>query len=201
MLFSKEGWLDLKERKIGVTDDSSTSAKLLSVLLEKKYGVQAHFERLHSGVNDYTKYDAVLLIGDEALRHNKSGLHGFELVFDLAREWYDWQRLPFVFAVWAMKKSLSGAEKEALRTMLADSLQKYEAELSSNGKRQGTEIGLTAAETQEYLEGFSYRLGERECEGMNAFRGLLTVQRNTDDTDINGSTQIESSVKISNDSM
>jgi len=72
MLFSKEGWRDLDGRTIGITDDTATSVHLLSVLLEKKYGVHARFERLHQGVNSYDGLDAVLLIGDEALRRNNT---------------------------------------------------------------------------------------------------------------------------------
>ena len=94
MLFSKGGWRDLEGRRIGITDDTATSVHLLNVLLEKKYGVHATLERLHQGVNAHDGLDAVLLIGDEALRRNKEGLDGFELVYDLAREWYEWQKLP-----------------------------------------------------------------------------------------------------------
>ncbi len=173
MLFSKEGWAGLNGRKIGITDDTATSVKLLRVLLEKKYGVKAEFVRLHSGVNDYSGYDAVLLIGDEALRRNKSGLDGFELVFDLAREWYDWQKLPFVFAVWAMKKSLPQATKDELKEILSVSLEKVEGDFATIAGQHGERLGLTNVETQEYLEGFNYRLGEREREAMHTFRELV----------------------------
>ena len=111
MLFSNHEWRHLEGKLIGVTDETATSVRLLQVLLEKKHGVKALFERLHAGVNDYSPYDAVLLIGDEALRRNKSGLRGFELVFDLAKEWYDWKKMPFVFAVWVVKKSLGTENK------------------------------------------------------------------------------------------
>ncbi|MBI5471637.1 MAG: aminofutalosine synthase MqnE [Ignavibacteriae bacterium] len=173
MLFSNEGWRDLDGKTIGITDDTATSVILLKVLLEKKYGVRARFERLHAGVNDYTKFDAVLLIGDEALRCNKTGLNGFELVFDLAKEWYDWQKLPFVFAVWAMKKSLDELTKEELKKILSNALAKSEERLASVGELHGRQIGLAAEATREYLEGFNYRLGEREREAMGRFRELI----------------------------
>lgn len=173
MLFSKEGWAGLEGKKIGITDDTATSVRLLQVLLRKKYGVQATFVRMHSGVNDHSEFDAVLLIGDEALRRNKYGLPGFELVFDLAREWYEWQKLPFVFAVWALKKSLPLERKTELRQLLQFSLEKSEAALDSIGALHGIRIGLTPNETKEYLEGFSYRFGEREREAMEVFRKLL----------------------------
>ena len=175
MLFSKEGWRDLDGKKIGITDDTATSVKLLRVLLEKKYGVKAKFERMHAGVNDHSAYDAVLLIGDEALRRNKFGLDGFELVFDLAKEWYDWQKLPFVFAVWAVKRSVTDAIKEELGAILSNSLQKSEESFAAVAALHGRRIGLTEQETQEYLEGFNYRLGEREREAMAAFRSLILV--------------------------
>ena len=175
MLFSKEGWADLNGKTIGITDDTATSVQLLRVLFEKKYGVKAQFERLHGGVNDYSKYDAVLLIGDEALRHNKIGLDGFELVFDLAKEWYDWQKLPFVFAVWGMRTSLADAVKEELKSILSDSLEKGEGNFIPAAGLHGKHLGLTDQETQEYLEGFNYRLGEREREAMDVFRTLASL--------------------------
>jgi aminodeoxyfutalosine synthase len=175
MLFSNEGWNGLEGKTIGITDDTATSVKLLSVLLEKKYAVKAKFKRLHSGVNDYSKYDAVLLIGDEALRRNKFGLDGFELVYDLAKEWYEWQKLPFVFAVWAMKKSLPEISQKELKAIVARSLTKSEEDLATVGELHGKQIALTAEETHEYLAGFNYRLGEREKEAMDLFRHLAAA--------------------------
>ena len=173
MLFSKEGWRDLDGRTIGITDDTATSVHLLSVLLEKKYGVHARFERLHQGVNSYDGLDAVLLIGDEALRRNKHGLDGFELVYDLAREWYEWQKLPFVFAVWALRRSLPSAVKEELSGLVKGSLESVGGDFVSVAGPHGRRIGLTDEETQEYLSGFNYSLGEREREAIEVFRRLV----------------------------
>jgi aminodeoxyfutalosine synthase len=172
MLFSKEGWRDLGGKIVGITDDTATSVQLLKVLLEKKYGVEAKFERLHSGVNNYGKYAAVLLIGDDALRHNKQGLDGFELVYDLASEWYQWQKLPFVFAVWAARRGMPADAKQELQRTIADALDKAGGDFVRVGGTHGRRIGLTDEETQEYLAGFNYRLGEREHEAMSRFRQL-----------------------------
>jgi aminodeoxyfutalosine synthase len=172
MLFSKEGWGDLEGKRIGVTDDTATSIRLLQVLLKKKYGVQASLVRMHSGVNDHSEFDAVLLIGDDALRRNKFGLPGFELVFDLAKEWYEWQKLPFVFAVWALRKSLPPEKKSELKLVLESSLEQNESKLDRVGALHGKQIGLTPSEVREYLEGFNYRLGDRERTAMQVFRKL-----------------------------
>lgn len=173
MLFSKEGWQGLNDKKIGIIDDTATSVRLLQVLLEKKYGVRSNFVRMHASVNDYSQFDAVLLIGDEALRANKTGLIGFDLVFDLAKEWYDWQKMPFVFAVWAHKKSLSAEKMLELQYIIQQSLERSETQLETIGTIHGQSITLTQNETSEYLQGFNYRLGEREKEAMGIFKKLI----------------------------
>jgi len=173
MLFSKEGWMDLEGKKIGITDDTATSVQLLRVLLKARYGVTATFERLHSGVNDLKGFDAVLLIGDEALRKNKIGLEGFELVYDLATEWYNWQKLPFVFAVWAVRSSVAESDKKDLAGMISDSLESVGGDFVPVGGAHGRRLGLTDAETQEYLAGFNFTLGDREKEAMYLFRRLF----------------------------
>jgi aminodeoxyfutalosine synthase len=172
ILFSKEGWAGLAGKTIGITDETSTSAKLLTVLLEQKYGVKANLVRMHSGINNYLQFDAVLLIGDEALMRNKSGLDGFELAFDLASEWYHWQKLPFVFAVWALKRSLPEQRKQEIRDLVQKSVDSCSSGFASVGALHGKASGLTEKETQEYLEGFNYHLGEREREAMRRFREM-----------------------------
>jgi chorismate dehydratase len=173
MLFSKEGWRGLNGKTIGITDDTATSVQLLRVLLERKYGVRATFERLHGGVNDYSRFDAVLLIGDEALRRNKTGFDGFELVYDLAAEWYDWKKLPFVFAVWATRTTLPAETAAELRGLIETSLERSGTDFVRVAGMHGRSIGLTDFETQQYLEGFNFRLGEREKEAIAVFRDLL----------------------------
>ncbi len=173
MLFSKEGWQGLNGKNIGIIDDTATSVRLLQVLLEKKYCVKVHFVRMHASVNDFSQFDAILLIGDEALKSNKSGLPGFDLVFDLAKEWYEWQKMPFVFAVWAHKKSLTRDKREELQQIILQSLEKGENQLESIGAFHGKMITLSPSETSEYLQGFNYRLGEREKEAINIFKKLI----------------------------
>jgi len=174
LLFSNHGWRDLEGKTIGITDDTATSVLLLNVLLEKQYGVKAVFERMHSGVNDVRNYDAVLLIGDEALKHRKTGLSGFELVYDLAQEWYTWQNLPFVFAVWAVRTTLPAERKKELKDLVKSSLEIGENDFDALGELHGKKIGLTLEEASEYLRGFNYRLGEREQVAIETFKALLT---------------------------
>lgn len=177
LLFSNHGWLDLDGKTIGVTDDTATSILLLQLLLEKRYGVRATLKRMHSGVNDHHHFDAVLLIGDAALRHAKRGLAGFDIVYDLAKEWYEWQKLPFVFAVWAVKKSMAQEEKNELNEIIAHSLERGEVDFERFGLLHAKQVGLSPSESVEYLSGFNYRLGERELEALRMFESLLEQSR------------------------
>ncbi len=173
LLFSNHGWRDLNNKTIGIIDDTATSVKLFRVLLEKRYGVKAVFKRMNSGVNNNAEFDAVLLIGDEALKSRKFGLADFELVYDLATEWYDWKKLPFVFALWAVRKSLPPERKEELRGIIQHSLAIAEQDYAFVGQIHAKRIHLTREEAVEYLTGFNFRVGERERIAIEEFHGLL----------------------------
>lgn len=173
MLFSNYGWRQLSGKVIGITDDTATSVKLLKILLEKKYDVRATFQRMHAGVNAYEMYDALLLIGDEALRANKFGIGKFELVYDLATEWYDWQRMPFVFAIWGVRKDMTDDRKRELQELISDALARGESNLESISREHARRLHITADEAVRYLEGFNYRMGEREQKAVEKFESLL----------------------------
>jgi aminodeoxyfutalosine synthase len=173
LLFSNHGWQDLDGKTIGIVDDTATSVKLLEVLLKKRYGVKAFLHRMNSGINDYTKYDAVLLIGDEALQSRKFGLAGFEIVYDLATEWYMWKKLPFVFAIWAVKKNMTKEKKDELNGIIQQSLVSSEGNYASVGQIHAKRINLTIEESVDYLAGFNFRVGIRERAAIEEFHELL----------------------------
>ena len=170
ILFSNYVWKDLEHKTIGITDETATSVQLLKILLEKKYRIKANFEV----IKNTKKFDAILLIGDKALQFkNKNNFH---LTFDLASEWYDWQKLPFVFAVLAMKKNMPLEKKNSLRKILQTSLEKGKDNLESVGLFHGEKTGLSKNEIVEYLQGFNYHLGEREKEAIKVFKAFMIKQ-------------------------
>ena len=87
---------------IAVTGESSTSARLLRILLEERHAVRpAGYPRRALGSESIPpEAGAVLTIGDEALRWRQRPPAGFRLGMDLAAEWGRWTNLPFVFARW-----------------------------------------------------------------------------------------------------
>ena len=175
IFYSHHAWSDLEGKRIGVTSDTSTSIELLKVLLAHKYGVTARLERMHPvfQAQEARQFDAVLVIGDEALLRMKSGLADFRFVFDLGHEWHEWTGLPFVFAVWAVRRSVKPEHKQSLLQQLEQAALDADQRHPNFGAWHGRGLGLTPAEVQVYLDGFIFRLSGREREAMARFRGLL----------------------------
>ena len=103
-LFSKREISDLKGCKIGIPCDSATSIAMLRIILAQ-WGINSEntvFEQ-HSyaggldGLFDLG-FDAVLFIGDNALKENNS-LHKPCNVYDLGKLWKDLTGYPAVFGV------------------------------------------------------------------------------------------------------
>jgi aminodeoxyfutalosine synthase len=173
MLFSKFGWGDLGGKSIGIVDDTATSVKLLTVLANKKYNVKPKLIRMPAGATDFSGFDAVLLIGDLALSYPKTGGKAFDLVYDLAAEWYHWQQLPFVFAAWSVRTTLDVNIKERLTKEIEESLRLGSEEFAKLSHIHARHLGLDDLEAISYLEGFNYTLGEQERRAIVTFDELL----------------------------
>ncbi len=83
---------------------SLTSVMLLKVLLAER-GLKPEFKPLESYAAAKEK-DFVMLIGDPALDFLFA--NQTHEIFDLGAEWTDLTHLPFVYAVWAMRRSSRG---------------------------------------------------------------------------------------------
>jgi len=92
---------------------SLTSVQLLRVLLAER-GLRPEFKPL-AGYDFDTLPDFALLIGDPALDLLRAP-HPHEL-WDLGAAWYEMTALPFVYAVWALRR---GVENSALRRQLRE---------------------------------------------------------------------------------
>src|SRR6201996_7141626 len=85
---------------------SLTSVNLLKVLLAER-GLKPEFKPLENYAAA-TEKDFVLLIGDPAIDFQRAP-HTHE-IFDLGTAWQDLTGLPFVFAVWALRRGLENRE-------------------------------------------------------------------------------------------
>ena len=155
----------LEEAKEIFCDTASlTSVRLLKVLLAER-GLQPEFKPLPD-YNFATAPDYLMLIGDSALDF-LFGPPEHE-IWDLGAAWYELTGLPFVYAVWALRR---GIENTDLRRQLTEA----------------KEFGLDTLDTiirnrTDYTEDFRkdylgwhvhYHLGTDEKRGLAKFMGLL----------------------------
>ncbi len=169
-------------RRVALDESSRTSALLVQVLLAERYGVRPEVAPFRPDLEAMlATADAALLIGDPALRVDRTGLH----VIDLAAEWRALTGLPFVFAVWAVGPDVEPALAAGeVAPLLTASLDTAEAELDELIAAAAAELELPAEEVRTYLtRHLSYRLGAPERASLDEFfrrahrHGLLPAPR------------------------
>ena len=151
-------------REIFCDTASLTSVNLLRVLLAER-GLKPEFKPLAS--YDFKSLpDYALLIGDPALEFVFSP-HEHE-VFDLGAAWYELTSLPFVYAVWALKR---GIEKSRLRRQITEARQ-FGLDTLDSIIRNRTEY------TEDFRKDYfgwhiHYHLSSDEKRGLKKFIELL----------------------------
>ena len=169
LLFSRRPVNALAGARVSVTPETSTSIRLGKLLLGVRRGLTGmSFVR---GLEPQ-QADALLVIGDRAMRMRTRPPEGFSHVLDLGADWLEWTGLSFVYAVWAVRRALEPALKQELSAFLEQSLAAGLANLPEVARAQ-TEPGWTQAETEGYLRRFHYRLGADDLAGLERFERLL----------------------------
>lgn len=151
-------------REVFCDTASLASVNLLKVLLAER-GLRPDFKPLESYARA-AECDFVLLIGDRAIEFQRSP-HAHE-IFDLGAAWLELTNLPFVYAVWALRRGMDNRE---LRRELREA------------RRFGMETLDTIIETRaEFDEDFRrdyfewhihFHLGEDEKRAIVRFGELL----------------------------
>jgi chorismate dehydratase len=169
LLFSRRPANALAGARISVTPETSTSIRLLRLLLCVRRGLpDIQFVR---GLEP-AQSDAILLIGDKAMRTRNRPPEGFVHTLDLGEDWLDWTGLPFVYAVWAVRQALDPALKQELAAFIDASLAAGMATLPEIARQQ-TEPGWKSDEVEAYLRQFAYRFGPEELKGLARYETLL----------------------------
>ena len=102
---------DLNNKTVMFSQESASAAAFLKMIFHQRQ-VNPTFQI--GNVSDYQEVsktaDAVLVIGDNALIHPWDQV--FEHHIELGQYWYEMTQMPFVFAVWAVRRSF--AKKDPL---------------------------------------------------------------------------------------
>ena len=173
MLYSKRPAAALEGAVISVTPETSTSIRLLHLLLGARRGLNDI--RYVRGLEP-AQADGLLVIGDGAMRMRNQLPEGFTHVLDLGADWLEWTGLAFVYAVWAVRRELPPETKLELRDFLDASLAAGLASLPEIS-RSITGLGWRPDEIEAYLRRFHYRLGPEDLEGLDRFEKLVHLNR------------------------
>ncbi len=158
-------------RRIALDTSSRSSVALLKVLLAEQYGISPAFTMCAPTVKpstalenrQYPPFEAVLLIGDPALRH----LGTTEYSVDLGEAWYKLTGLPFVYACWVARADASLGD---LPQTLLESKERGIAQIPEIAQVEARKLGLPETLCLDYLQNrIKYDLDESAIAGIELF--------------------------------
>lgn len=169
----------LDGKKIVFTRESASGASFMKMIFSKKK-IKPVFEI--GPVNDCDALlehaDAALVIGDNALV--LPWKEKFEYCFDLGQLWYEMTQLPFVFAVWAVRRSFAEKAPQIvndIHQLLLESRaqgEKHLEQVIQNGMKR---TGLGESIIREYFNLLHCNLDENKISGMKLFFDSLLNQK------------------------
>ncbi|WP_243371389.1 menaquinone biosynthesis protein [Geotalea sp. SG265] len=170
-LFSRIPIENLHNKTIGLTTESDTSVNLLKIILKKKYGYENEFQRTPLPLKEALQsHEGLLLIGDAALKASLAK-HNFH-VYDLGQQWYEFTGLPFVFALWIVRRDAAASKHEAM-AVLRDNLLKakklaYDS-YASIALHSREREWMSASALVDYWKTISYDLTAEHLKGLETF--------------------------------
>jgi chorismate dehydratase len=167
---------ELGGKTIAVSSESDTSVALLKIILKEFLSLKCKFKTvkfrtLKSGLSSFP---AFLLIGDSAMKEarKRTAPH----VYDLAELWHKHTRLPFVFALWIVRKETVSEKRELLNKLSSDLIKanKYaQKQFPLIAKKTSQKEWLTEEGLVNYWKKISYNLTEKHMEGLRLFEKYL----------------------------
>jgi chorismate dehydratase len=152
--------------RLAADSSSRTSVQLARVLLERRFAAEPELIPHSPDLDAMLRIaDAALIIGDPALRIEPSRLPYY--VYDLGKEWVEMTGLPFVFAVWAGRKSvITPGVVDAFQQSCRFGRERIEEIVAVESSRREIPRDLV----REYLtHRIVHELGPRDYEGMDRF--------------------------------
>ncbi|MGD9809453.1 MAG: menaquinone biosynthetic enzyme MqnA/MqnD family protein [Deferribacterales bacterium] len=160
MFFSNKPIEEMEGEEVYLTGESGTSIVLFEILMREKYGITPMFTR------DNPDAESCVLIGDKALFNYYNGKWAY--VYDLCTLWNEFTGLPFVFALWIVRKDTVHERHDevaefarTLEAIKVDSKKNLAALLDHY-----TFKGLTNYQIIDYWETIKYDLSEAHIKGL-----------------------------------
>ena len=178
-LFSKRPVTELSSHTVLLSASSRTSVALLELLCRDVWKITPRFAAARAEAQDLEAlaalpHEAVLVIGDAALTLAARGSYARR--YDLGEEWKRWTGLPFVFAVWAARRSTDPVAVNRGHQALIASRAWGLAHLAALAQDAARATGVPLAACREYLGGLDYALTYKHLAGLtDFFRRLAAV--------------------------
>ena len=182
-LFSRRDPEALSDKLVLLSSQSQTSVSLVKIILEEFYGILPRY-MVGSALEPRPAHgvcDAVLAIGDEALRLLDSDAYPIRL--DLGEVWHQHTGLPFVFALWTVRSEFCQAEAEqlgAIHRELLRCLDEGRRNLSTISREVAPRIPMTPEACYRYLQSIEYDFGPEKREALSRFYNYLIHRKEAD---------------------
>lgn len=170
LFFSRVPFHRLTLKEVVLSAGSATSAALVKVILAELYGSRPLYRTAPITDRFLDGCYGMLAIGDEALRIRARGCYPYYL--DLGRAWFDLTGLPFVFGVWAVRRSYFQGRPELVRDIHQRLLQAKRLGLQAIAEvcRQAARlVPLSVSDLTVYFQRLNYDFNAEQQEGLRAF--------------------------------
>ena len=156
-----------KIRTVSLDPASLTSVHLLQVLLAEFHQLRPQYVRTQD-ISGET--DAQLLIGNQAIEYRTVAPSDVRFL-DLGEEWIRQTGLPFVFALWLLRRALPNpaAVADDFRSLKMEGLARVPEIVRAES------IGTPEFRTAYLTRHIRFEFGHREKAGLDRFRQLLAV--------------------------
>ncbi len=161
ILFYRDKIQEIK--KVAVDLETMSSFVLLKLILRRRYKIDPEYYRSPKIQLKQSPYDAQLLIGDKAMTYNAQCNK-----LDLGHEWFDLTHLPFIFALWIVRR---GADYEKICSKLSQA----KAQGLQNIDKVIENINFLSKKVLKhyFTKNVNYHLGQDEIKGFKHFNQLL----------------------------
>jgi chorismate dehydratase len=182
-LIISRGPLDqLDGAPVALGSTSRTSIRLAELLLDEAVGVRPEYFSCAPDLEKMMeKAQAAVVIGDVALKAALLDAPRLGLeVHDLGQMWRDWTGLPFVFAVFAVRREYFARESETVRKVHASFLASLDLsmlEIDKVCEQAAQWEQLDALTLERYYAALNFDLGERHLAGIAEFARKVGGER------------------------
>jgi len=175
ILFSKVPIERLNGERIALTQASTTSSILLRIIFNRFLKMDGAFYEESGRLEEVLKeYKAFLLIGDEALKAVQGSKTSDPqlYMYDLGELWFEYTGLPFVFALWLVRRDALESKAEEIDGLKGDLVSAKDIAYRSYDKiaeNADERVWLSKDGLIDYWKRISYDLNSLHLEGLRRF--------------------------------